>query len=141
MDLFKLTRRCLTRKLFIKSSPLKINSRQQNTSVLKKSNSNEQEIKISRETIVKLERLSLVDFGNEAGIKRLESAIKFAEELKSLKIDDSVKPMYSVLENKNLRLRNDKVTDGNYRKKILKNAVITEEEYFVAPPGNIPLEQ
>ncbi|XP_057321286.1 glutamyl-tRNA(Gln) amidotransferase subunit C, mitochondrial [Microplitis mediator] len=141
MDLFKLTRLCLIRKLFIKSTPLKIYSRQQNTSVLEKNNLNEQEIKISKETIVKLERLSLVDFGNEAGIKRLESAIKFAEQLKLLKIDDSVKPMYSVLENKNLRLRNDEVTDGNYRKKILKNAVVTEEEYFVAPPGNIPLEQ
>ncbi|KAG8039579.1 hypothetical protein G9C98_008222 [Cotesia typhae] len=73
--------------------------------------------------------------------KRLEAAIKFAEQLRSLKIDDSIKPMYCVLENENLRLRHDKVTDGNYRKKILKNAVLTEEEYFVAPPGNIPLEK
>ncbi|CAG5092811.1 Similar to BRAFLDRAFT_270748: Glutamyl-tRNA(Gln) amidotransferase subunit C [Cotesia congregata] len=87
--------------------------RHQNSSALKKPSSKEPEIKISRETIAKLERLSLVDFGNEAGIKRLEAAIKFAEQLRSLKIDDSIKPMYCVLENENLRLRHDKVTDGN----------------------------
>jgi aspartyl-tRNA(Asn)/glutamyl-tRNA(Gln) amidotransferase subunit C len=40
-----------------------------------------------------------------------------------------------------LKLRDDEVTDGNIRDDILKNARLTEEEYFVAPPGNIPLEQ
>lgn len=39
-----------------------------------------------------------------------------------------------------LTLRNDEVTDGNCQKDILKNAALTEEDYFVAPPGNIPLE-
>lgn len=138
MDFFRLTSRSL-----MYTSNLKFTQfvRHQNSSALEKPSSKEPEIKISRETIAKLERLSLVDFGNEAGIKRLEAAIKFAEQLRSLKIDDSIKPMYCVLENENLRLRHDKVTDGNYRKKILENAVLTEEEYFVAPPGNIPLEK
>lgn len=39
-----------------------------------------------------------------------------------------------------LTLRDDEVTDGNCQKDILKNAALTEEDYFVAPPGNIPLE-
>jgi len=38
-----------------------------------------------------------------------------------------------------LHLRDDVVTDGNCRKAVLANAVVTEEEYFVAPQGNIPL--
>jgi hypothetical protein len=32
------------------------------------------------------------------------------------------------------------VTEGNCKAEILANAAITEEDYFVAPPGNIPLE-
>lgn len=32
------------------------------------------------------------------------------------------------------------VTDGNCRDDVMHNATETEEEYFVAPPGNIPLE-
>lgn len=42
---------------------------------------------------------------------------------------------------RNLTLREDKVTQGNCQADILKNAVLKEEEYFVAPPGNIPLHE
>ena len=52
-----------------------------------------------------------------------------------------MEPLYTVLEHTKLELREDKVTDGNIKEDILKNAKITEEDYFVAPPGNIPLEQ
>jgi hypothetical protein len=38
-----------------------------------------------------------------------------------------------------LHLRDDIVTDGNCRKEVLANAVLTEEGYFVAPQGNVPL--
>ena len=40
-----------------------------------------------------------------------------------------------------LYLRKDEVTDGNRRDEILQNASKTVEEYFVAPPGNIPLKK
>lgn len=40
---------------------------------------------------------------------------------------------------RNLYLRSDDVNQGNCVKDILKNAAIKEEDYFVAPPGNIPL--
>jgi aspartyl-tRNA(Asn)/glutamyl-tRNA(Gln) amidotransferase subunit C len=36
-------------------------------------------------------------------------------------------------------LREDCVTEGNIREEILSNATVMEEEYFFAPPGNIPL--
>lgn len=96
---------------------------------------------ISNETIAKLERLSLVDFGNAGGIERLERAINFAEQLRSFPVDNSVEPLYSVLENKKLRLRQDRVDQGNCRDKVLKNSAKIEDEYFVAPPGNIPKKQ
>lgn len=41
---------------------------------------------------------------------------------------------------RDLRLRNDEITEGSIQKDIMKNAKITEEGYFVSPPGNIPIE-
>jgi aspartyl-tRNA(Asn)/glutamyl-tRNA(Gln) amidotransferase subunit C len=38
-----------------------------------------------------------------------------------------------------LYLRDDIVTDGNCQKEVMSNAALTEDEYFVAPQGNIPL--
>lgn len=49
--------------------------------------------------------------------------------------------MYTVLEKENLYLRSDKASERNTQEDILKNAKITEEGYFSAPPGNIPLKQ
>lgn len=36
-----------------------------------------------------------------------------------------------------LCLREDEVNEGNCREEVLMNARRTEEEYFVAPPGNL----
>jgi aspartyl/glutamyl-tRNA(Asn/Gln) amidotransferase C subunit len=70
----------------------------------------------------------------------LQDSIDFANQI--INIDtEGVEPLYTVLENTNLELREDAVTEGNIRDDILRNAKVTEEEYFVAPPGNIPLEQ
>lgn len=49
--------------------------------------------------------------------------------------------MYTVLEDNNLQLREDKANKRNSQEDILSNASISEEGYFVAPPGNIPLKQ
>ncbi|KAJ8682700.1 hypothetical protein QAD02_018492 [Eretmocerus hayati] len=95
-------------------------------------------IKIDEKTIAKLEKISLVDFGNEAGIRRLESAVVFAQKLWEVQLDPSVKPLYTVLENEKLELREDQVNQGNCRNEILKNAKVVEDEYFVAPLGNAP---
>ena len=37
-----------------------------------------------------------------------------------------------------LYLRQDVVTEGNTTKEVLQNATKVVEDYFVAPPGNIP---
>ncbi|KAL4226604.1 hypothetical protein ACF0H5_014588 [Mactra antiquata] len=87
-----------------------------------------------------IERLSLVDFNNQQGIERLHSAISYANRLATVNTD-GIEPMYSVLEDSELMLHEDSITEGGCRSNILQNASIVDEDYFVAPPGNIPLKQ
>lgn len=95
-------------------------------------------IEIDYKIVARLEKISLVGFNNDNGLRKLEAAIRFSQKLKELPLDSSVEPMFSVLENKKLQLREDKVTDDDYRDKILKNAKLLEDEYIIAPPGNTP---
>jgi aspartyl-tRNA(Asn)/glutamyl-tRNA(Gln) amidotransferase subunit C len=96
-------------------------------------------IKIDSKIIEHLERLSLVDFANREGIRRLEEAIHFANQIHSVDTT-AVEPLINVLNEECIEtLREDSVTEGNIREEILSNAAVTEEEYFFAPPGNIPL--
>lgn len=53
---------------------------------------------IDTATIQLLERLSLVDFGTDEGIRVVEDAIRFADQL-HLVDTTGVEPMYTVLEN------------------------------------------
>ncbi|XP_059485776.1 glutamyl-tRNA(Gln) amidotransferase subunit C, mitochondrial [Neocloeon triangulifer] len=96
--------------------------------------------KIDRETILQLERVALVDFATEEGIRRLEAAVQLADTIAAVDTK-GVQPLYTVLEDRSLYLEKDEVTDGNCKKEVLANASKTEEDYFVAPPGNIPLDQ
>ncbi|KAH0625465.1 hypothetical protein JD844_014995 [Phrynosoma platyrhinos] len=96
------------------------------------------EKRVTLELLDHLERLALVDFRNWEGVERLEKAIEFAEQLHTVNTD-GVEPMDSVLEDRCLYLRDDSVTEGNCAEELLKKAKQTVEEYFVAPPGNIPL--
>ncbi|GCB78986.1 glutamyl-tRNA(Gln) amidotransferase subunit C, mitochondrial isoform X1 [Scyliorhinus torazame] len=93
---------------------------------------------VSMEMIDHLERLALVDFRNQEGVERLADAIQFANQLHVVDTE-GVEPMDSVLEDRSLYLRADKVTEGYCTEVILSNAKHVIEEYLVAPPGNIPL--
>ncbi|XP_069726920.1 glutamyl-tRNA(Gln) amidotransferase subunit C, mitochondrial [Phaenicophaeus curvirostris] len=93
---------------------------------------------VTAELLAHLEHLALVDFRDAEGVERLQKAIQFAEQLHEVNTD-GVEPMDSVLEDRCLYLREDDVTEGNCTKELLKNAREKVEEYFVAPPGNIPL--
>ncbi|XP_017307165.1 glutamyl-tRNA(Gln) amidotransferase subunit C, mitochondrial isoform X2 [Ictalurus punctatus] len=94
--------------------------------------------KVSVDLVDKLERLALVDFGSQEGVECLEKAIRFADQLHVVETE-GVEPMDSVLEDRTLYLREDTVTEGNCAEELLRLSRSTEEEYFVAPPGNIPL--
>ncbi|XP_063695888.1 glutamyl-tRNA(Gln) amidotransferase subunit C, mitochondrial [Culicoides brevitarsis] len=95
--------------------------------------------KIDKETLELLERLSLVNIEDEEAIQTLEEAVAFASQI--LDIDtEGVEPMYTVAEDFKQKLREDIPFTHNTQERILSNAAVTEEGYFVAPPGNIPLE-
>lgn len=70
----------------------------------------------------------------------MEDAIEFGSRILNVNTD-GVEPMYTVLEDENLYLRDDQPSTRNTQEKILSNAALSEEGYFVAPPGNIPLKQ
>ncbi|XP_016297242.1 glutamyl-tRNA(Gln) amidotransferase subunit C, mitochondrial-like [Sinocyclocheilus anshuiensis] len=94
--------------------------------------------RVSPDLVDKLERLALVDFGSKEGVDCLEKAIRFADQLHVINTD-GVEPTDSVLEDRELYLRDDRVTEGECAEELLQLAKHTVEEYFVAPPGNIPL--
>jgi aspartyl-tRNA(Asn)/glutamyl-tRNA(Gln) amidotransferase subunit C len=78
-----------------------------------------------------IERLSLIRFADKSGIKRLEEAIDFANQIKE--VDTSgVIPMISPIESNCVHLRND-INSETKREDITKNANQLIEEYFVVP--------
>lgn len=95
-------------------------------------------MKLDQDTVELLERLSLVDFSNAESVVRLEEAVNFASAI--LSVDTTgVEPMVTPLEDMPLKLRDDIAVQCSAQA-ILKNAKKTVEGYFVAPPGNIPLD-
>lgn len=82
----------------------------------------------------------LISVLHREALGTLQDSIEFASRILPIGTD-GVEPLYSVLEREKLALRPDTVDDGDRQTEVLQNATITEEEYFVAPPGNIPLEQ
>ncbi|XP_068422600.1 glutamyl-tRNA(Gln) amidotransferase subunit C, mitochondrial [Clinocottus analis] len=94
--------------------------------------------RLSTDLVDQLERLALVDFRTKQGLACLEKAIRFADQLHVLDTS-GVEPMDSVLEDRALNLRDDAVMDGDCAEELLQLSNNTVEEYFVAPPGNIPL--
>lgn len=87
---------------------------------------------IDEATIRRLERLALIGFEFKQSKRVLEEAITFTERLRTTRIDETVRPMYSILENNCIHLRDDVVQHID-RREILRNAAVLEEEYFVAP--------
>ncbi|XP_041084720.1 glutamyl-tRNA(Gln) amidotransferase subunit C, mitochondrial-like isoform X2 [Polyodon spathula] len=96
--------------------------------------------RVSPDLVDRLERLALVDFRNQEGVARLEKAIRFADQLHVVDTE-GVEPMDSVLEDRQLYLQRDCVREGNCAEQLLRASRRTVEEYFVAPPGNIPLPE
>lgn len=101
---------------------------------------NKNAVEIDTKTIKLLERLSLVDLDSDQALETLKSSIQFADKIADINTDN-VRPLYTVLEHQQLQLRNDQVTAGDSREELLRCAKRTDEDYYVSPPGNIPLEQ
>ena len=79
----------------------------------------------------KLARISLDEKKIDNLSKDLSNIFKFIEKLNKVNTDN-VKPLSSILDS-SLRTREDKVTDGNKRDEILKNASNKNEDFFIVP--------
>jgi Asp-tRNA(Asn)/Glu-tRNA(Gln) amidotransferase C subunit len=83
--------------------------------------------------IRRIEKLSLVGFEYEQSKRIIEEAITFTERLRTTYVDETVRPMYSTLENEYIYLQDDEQQDHINHHDILKNAAVLEDGYFVAP--------
>jgi|TARA_B110000881_G_scaffold55810_1_gene47635 aspartyl-tRNA(Asn)/glutamyl-tRNA(Gln) amidotransferase subunit C len=79
----------------------------------------------------KLARISLDEKKVESLSKDLSNIFNFIEKLNKINTEN-VKPLTSILDH-TLRTREDKVSDGGIRDKILENAPNKNEEFFIVP--------
>ncbi len=81
--------------------------------------------------IASLARLAISDAEADALVPELNNILGFVEQLGEVDVT-GVEPMTAVNPN-NLRLREDVVTDGNVRDKVLANAPQAEHGFFAVP--------
>ena len=81
--------------------------------------------------IASLARLAVTEDEAEALVPELNNILAWVEQLGEVDVT-GIDPMTAVIPNK-LRLRDDVVTDGNVRDKILANAPQAEHGFFAVP--------
>jgi aspartyl-tRNA(Asn)/glutamyl-tRNA(Gln) amidotransferase subunit C len=79
----------------------------------------------------KLARISFDEKKIESLSKDLSNIFNFIEKLSNINTD-KVSPLTSILD-QTLRTREDKITDGGIREKILENSPSKNEEFFIVP--------
>ncbi|CAD6192968.1 unnamed protein product [Caenorhabditis auriculariae] len=89
--------------------------------------------------ISQLERLSLVRFDSEQAVANLRQTVRIANRLKEIDVE-GVEPMHSVWEEQECPVFEDIAEKPLPVEEVLRNAKVRYEEYFVTPPGNVPLE-
>ncbi len=81
--------------------------------------------------IASLARISVSEAEAEAMVPELNNILGWVEQLGEVDVS-GVEPMTAVIPN-HLRLRDDVVTDGNVRDKVLANAPQAEHGFFAVP--------
>jgi aspartyl-tRNA(Asn)/glutamyl-tRNA(Gln) amidotransferase subunit C len=81
--------------------------------------------------IAKLARIAMSDGEVDALVPELNSIIGWVEQLSAVDTE-GVEPLTAVIDQK-LRLREDKVTDGDVREAVLANAPQAEHGFFAVP--------
>ena len=81
--------------------------------------------------IAKLARIAMTDEELEKLVPELNAIIGWVEQLAEVDTD-GVEPLTAVIDQK-LRLRDDEVTDGNVRDKVLANAPEPQHGFFAVP--------
>ena len=81
--------------------------------------------------IASISRISVTDAEAEAMVPELNNILGWVEQLGEVDVT-GVQPMTAVIPN-HQRLRDDVVTDGNVRDKVLANAPQAEHGFFAVP--------
>ncbi|SFV31117.1 aspartyl-tRNA(Asn)/glutamyl-tRNA(Gln) amidotransferase subunit C [Devosia crocina] len=81
--------------------------------------------------IGRLARIRIEEAEVEGYQAELNAILGFVEQLSEVDVE-GVEPMTSVTP-MHLRRRDDVVTDGNYAEQIVKNAPLTEDNFFMVP--------
>ncbi|EQB32292.1 Asp-tRNA(Asn)/Glu-tRNA(Gln) amidotransferase subunit GatC [Sphingobium ummariense] len=81
--------------------------------------------------IASLSRISVTEAEAEAMVPELNNILGWVEQLGEVDVT-GVEPMTAVIPNRQ-RLRDDVVTDGNVRDKVLANAPQAEHGFFAVP--------
>jgi aspartyl-tRNA(Asn)/glutamyl-tRNA(Gln) amidotransferase subunit C len=81
--------------------------------------------------IARLARIAVSDSEAEALVPELNNILGWVEQLQEVDVS-GVEPMTAVIPN-HLRLREDVVTDGGIRDKVLANAPVAEHGFFAVP--------
>lgn len=81
--------------------------------------------------IAKLARIAMSDAEVEAMVPELNNILSWVEQLGEVNTD-GVEPLTAVIDNK-LRLRDDAVTDGDCRDRVLLNAPAAQHGFFAVP--------
>ncbi|MBO9577038.1 MAG: Asp-tRNA(Asn)/Glu-tRNA(Gln) amidotransferase subunit GatC [Sphingobium sp.] len=81
--------------------------------------------------VASLARLAITDSEAEALVPELNGILNWVEQLGEVDVT-GIAPMTAVIPN-TLRLREDAVTDGNVRDKVLANAPQAEHDFFAVP--------
>ena len=81
--------------------------------------------------IAKLARIAMSDDELDRLLPELNNILGWVEQLAEVNTD-GIQPLATVVEQK-LRLREDKVTDGDCRDDVLANAPVAEHGFFAVP--------
>ncbi|KAK0403701.1 hypothetical protein QR680_017075 [Steinernema hermaphroditum] len=94
---------------------------------------------LDAKTIRKLEKVSLLRFESHDDIEDLRKAIAHANQISQVDVS-GVEPMYFVHEDEDCPVQDD-VAEHTDKRDILRNAAVVEDDHFVTPPGNVPLDE
>ncbi|CAC35907.1 Glutamyl-tRNA(Gln) amidotransferase subunit C, mitochondrial [Caenorhabditis elegans] len=94
---------------------------------------------IDAKLINHLERLSLVRFDSEQAVANLRSSIRVAKRLELVDVE-GVEPMHTVWEDQECPTFEDVEEDPLPIEEVFRNASLRFDDFFVTPPGNLPLE-
>lgn len=95
--------------------------------------------KIDAKLINHLERLSLVRFDSEQAVANLRNSIRMAKRLELVNVK-GVEPMYTAWEDQECPTFDDIEEEPLPIEEVFRNAPARFDDFFVTPPGNVPLE-